>query len=292
MTHYEETKKQLKFGIILNGAFTLIELIGGLLSNSLALISDAMHDFADTAALALSYFANYKAQQYPTKEKTFGYHRASILAAFINASFLVAITIIIFYRAYLRILKPEPVHGLTIFLIAVFGALINGAIALRMWKSKDKDINLKSIFWHISEDALGWVGVIIAGLVIMYTGWYVIDPIISILIGLIVLYGAWEIIKETTNILLEGTPEHIDIDKVIKKIKSIPNINDVHDTHIWTLGSDYYALSTHVSIPNMKINESYNVLCKINKILKKEFNITHTTIEFECYNCSKDLKCN
>src|SRR3989338_3590098 len=281
MHDHRESKKNLIFGIVLNGSFTLVELAGGLLSNSLALISDAIHDLSDTIAIGISLYANEKAQAAPTKTKTFGYGRTTVLAALINAIALILITGFIFYRAYLRILEPKPVEGMIVFFIALVGMIVNGAIALRMWKSKDKDINMRSIFWHITEDFLGWIGVLISGVVIIFTDFYIIDPIMSILIGLIVLYSAWDIVKEGVNIFLEGVPRGIDVKKVEDSIKKIDKVKDVHDTHIWSLGPGNYSISAHVAVPNMKVDETYPILCRIHSELKK-FHIEHTTIEFEC----------
>jgi len=282
---HKENKKHIIFGILLNGSFTIIEFIVGLLSNSLALISDALHDLTDTLALFLSLFAAKKAEEKPTLEKTYGFHRATILAAFVNAIVLVLLTIFIFYRAYLRILNPEPVEGLYVLGLAVVGIIFNGAIVLRLWKSKDSDVNLRSIFWHIGEDALGWVGVLIAGIVLVFTNFYLIDPIMSILIGLIVLRGAWGIIKETTNILLEGVPKEIDLKKVNKEIKRINKIKDVHDVHVWSVGSRYNVLTAHVVIPDMRICDTNKIIDKVNKMLKEKFNISHSTLAFESKEC-------
>ncbi|MCC7572818.1 MAG: cation diffusion facilitator family transporter [Candidatus Methanofastidiosum sp.] len=289
--HYDEAKKSILYGIILNSIFTVIELVGGILSNSLALLSDTIHDFSDSVALGISYYANQKAQSSPTKNMTFGYRRTTILAALINSTVLILLTFFIFYRAYLRILNPEPVDGKMVFVIAVFGIITNGAIAFKMLKGKDKDLNIKSVFWHITEDFLGWVGVLIAGAVISLTGFYMIDPIISILIGLIVIYSAWGIFKESLNIILEGVPEGIDVNDIESEIRNIENVNNVHDLHVWSLGTNYNALSAHVVISDMTVDQSHEILNNINSILKEKFNIKHTTIEFECSHCDSNRVC-
>ncbi len=287
MEHHKEAKKQLILGLILNGSFTIIELVGGLLSNSLALVSDAMHDFTDTIALSLSLYANKKAVQKPSKTKTFGYKRATIIAALFNAIVLIALTFFIFYKAYQKIISPEKVNGMIVFVIAIFGIVFNGIVVLRMWKTKDKDINIKSVFWHLLEDALGWFGVLIAGIVIIFTGWYIIDPIISIVIGLIVIHGAYGIIKETLDIFMLAVPEGINIDEIAKEIKKIPKVVGVHDLHVWAVGSNHYALSGHILVKNMKISSAYPILCEANKMLKEKFKIDHTTMEFECEKCKR-----
>lgn len=289
--HYKEAKKSILYGIALNSIFTVIELVGGILSNSLALLSDTIHDFSDSVALGISYYANQKAQSSPTKTMTFGYRRTTILAAFINSTILMALTFFLFYRAYLRILNPEPVNGKMVFVIAIFGIITNGIIAFKMLRGKDKDLNIKSVFWHITEDFLGWIGVLIAGAIIYFTGAYIIDPIISILIGLIVIYSAWGIVKESVNIILEGVPEGLNVQEIGTEIKNIQNVNDAHDIHVWSLGTDYNALSAHVVISNMTVDQSHEVLNKINTMLKEKFSIEHTTIEFECSHCDSDRVC-
>jgi len=288
--HYKEAKKSILYGIALNSIFTVIELVGGILSNSLALLSDTIHDFSDSVALGISYYANQKAQSSPTKTMTFGYRRTTILAAFINSTILMALTFFLFY-SYLRILNPEPVNGKMVFVIAIFGIITNGIIAFKMLRGKDKDLNIKSVFWHITEDFLGWFGVLIAGTIIYFTGAYIIDPIISILIGLIVIYIAWGIVKESANIILEGVPEGLNVQEIGTEIKNIQNVNDAHDIHVWSLGTDYNALSAHVVISNMTVDQSHEVLNKINIMLKEKFSIEHTTIEFECTHCDSDRVC-
>lgn len=289
--HYKETKKSILYGIVLNSIFTVIELVGGILSNSLALLSDTIHDFSDSVALGISYYANQKAQSSPTKTMTFGYRRTTILAALINSTILMALTFFLFYRAYLRILNPEPVNGKMVFVIAIFGIITNGIIAFKMLRGKDKDLNIKSVFWHITEDFLGWIGVLIAGAIIYFTGAYIIDPIISILIGLIVIYSAWGIVKESANIILEGVPEGLNVQEIETEIKKIQNVNDAHDIHVWSLGTNYNALSAHVVISNMTVDQSHEILNKINTMLKEKFSIEHTTIEFECSHCDSDRVC-
>lgn len=289
MANHEEIHKEnrghIAYGIFLNGFFTIIEFVVGLLSNSLALMSDALHDLSDTLALLLSWFAAKKAEDKPTAEKTWGYHRATILAAFVNGIVLVLLTLFIFYRAYSRILNPEPVEGAYVFWLAVIGILFNGAILLRMRKAKESDLNLKSISWHIGEDVLGWIGVLIAGIVIIFTDFYIIDPIMSILIGLIVLKGAWGIIDEATHILLEGVPKNIALKDVEKEILKVKDVKGVHDTHVWNVGSKHNVLSAHIVVNDMMICDTNKIIGKINNILKKKFGIGHTTLAFESDKC-------
>lgn len=284
--HYQEASKQLRFGIILNAVFSVIEFVGGVFANSLALITDAVHDLTDAVSLFLAWLANKKAQRSPDVFKTFGYQRATILAAFINAVILVLITAGIYWRAYLKILNPEPVRGKVIFLIAVLGVIANSVVAWRFSKHK-KDASMRIIWWHFMEDVLGWIGVITAAIVIIFTGWYIIDPIASFFIGLIVLYGAWDVIRDTINVLLEGAPLGIATEDVIKELKSLPEIKGIHDLHIWSLDSQKNICSGHITIDDRKVSETNDVLQKIENLLKEKFNITHITIELECEKCKR-----
>lgn len=282
---HKQNRAYITFGILLNGSFTIIELIVGLIANSLVLISDALHDLTDTVALILSWFAAKKAEDEPNVDKTWGYQRATILAAFVNGIVLVLLTFFIFYRAYLRILNPEPVQGIYVFLLAVLGIIFNGAILIKIWKVKESDLNMRSIFWHIGEDVLGWIGVLIAGVVLIFSDFYIIDPIMSILIGLIVLRGTWEIIEESTNILLEGVPKDIILKDVEKEIKTIKEVKGIHDTHVWNIGSRYNVLSAHIIVRGMRICDTNKIINKINKMLEKKFDISHTTLAFESNEC-------
>lgn len=284
--HYREASRQLRFGIILNAAFSAMEFIGGVFANSLALITNAVHDLTDAVSLFLAWIANKKAQKSPDIFRTFGYQRATILAAFINAVILVLVTVGIYWRAYLKILNPEPVRGGSIFLIAVLGVIVNSVIA-RMFGKHKKDAGMKVIWWHFIGDVLSWIGVITVAIVVVSTGWYIIDPIASFFIGLVVLYGAWGVIKDTINVLLEGAPLGIATEEVIKELKSLPEIKGVHDLHIWSLDSKKNICSGHITIDDRRVSETSDVLKKIENLLKNKFNITHITIELECEKCKR-----
>lgn len=279
-----ENKKDILFGIFLNGTFSILEIIFGILSNSLALMSDAVHDFGDTFALLLSYWAVVKATKKPNAKRTWGYHRATILTAFINALVLIVLTSFIFYRALLRLFDPEPVNSNMMMGLAVLGVIFNGTITLRLFKKKDIDLNIKSIFWHIMEDALGWIGVLVAGILIRLTGYTIFDPAVSIIIGVIVLKGAWSVLKEAIDVLLESVPADVDSDMVARELIKIDKVKSVHDLHIWTIGSSYYAASLHAVINDMKICKTTPILKDIQKKLK-EHNIKHVTIAFESTGC-------
>jgi cobalt-zinc-cadmium efflux system protein len=283
---YRRSRREVLKGIVLNTLFMVVELVSGILSNSLALVSDATHDFADSVSLAIMYFALGKAGEEPTLRKTFGYHRVTVLAALTNAVLLVLVTLFIFYRAYLRVVNPEPVDGAIVFLVALLGMVFNGVVAFGLLRGHEGDINMRSVFWHVAEDALGWGGVLLAGAIIMATGFYLIDPIISVLIGLIVLKAAWSILVDATNILMEAVPKGLDAEKLKEAIESFGGVRGVHDLHVWSIGSSYHALSCHALVRNMKLVELQKLGLRIKRKLAKNYGVTHATIEFECEDCS------
>jgi cobalt-zinc-cadmium efflux system protein len=265
---------------------TLAELTGGILSNSLALLSDAGHMFTDSLALAITLLALKLSQKPATPTKTYGYLRMEILAAMINGATLIFISIYIFYEAYHRFLAPPFVNSSLMLIIAFIGLFANLLGIFLLWKISWENLNIRSAFLHIAGDALSSVGVIFAGAVILYTGWYIIDPVISVFIGIIILISALKLVSESTNILLEGVPKHIDINLLVGEVKKIPGICDFHDVHIWTITSGVYALSGHVLIDDQMISKSSEILNAVNELLHQKYGIGHTTLQFECEKCS------
>ncbi|HHN81195.1 MAG TPA: cation transporter [Methanomicrobia archaeon] len=282
---YGKSRRSILLGIIVNGLFTVVELVVGIFANSLALVNDAVHDFTDTLTLAFSWWATRFAETPSDNQRTWGYHRATILAAFVNGIGLVLITLFIFYRAYGRILSPEPVEGIYVLAVAIIGIVANGYIVWRLRRASRHDVNLKSIYWHMSEDALGWGGVLVAGIVMTLTEFYLIDPLISIVIGLIVLSGAYSVLKEAADILLESVPSHIDIDDVRAAMRGHADIRDVHDLHVWVIGPGHYALSAHVKVAEMRVRDTDPIVRDLQEMLRNRFGITHVTIAFETEQC-------
>ncbi len=269
----------------------MLEIFAGLRSGSLALLSDAGHNFTDALALILAAFASTLQSRPANHVKTFGYHRAGVLAAFVNALTLVVIAGLILYEAVERLRHPRPV-GINLMLIVAAAALVlNGGI---MWslKSRSKgDLNVRAAFVHMMGDALGAVAIILGAIAIRYTGWLQIDPILSILIGLLIVYTAWDIIKEALNILLEGLPSGLELASVTNAMREVPGVTDVHDLHIWSIGSSTHALSCHVLIEDMPPSASESILQRIQDVLCG-FHIYHSTIQFEHTRCSlSDLGC-
>lgn len=277
------TGKILRWSFVVTLAFVVVELAAGIQAHSLALLSDAGHNFTDALALILAAIAYQIQSRPPNDVKTYGYHRAGVLAAFVNALTLVAISIWIFYEAWQRLAVPEAVSEWTMLIVAAVGLLVNGSIMLGLHRGRH-DLNVRAAFVHMLGDALGSVGIIAGALIISWTGWHRVDPILSILIGLLIIWSAWDIIKESLNVLLEGLPRGLQLSSVIEALRHVDGVVDVHDLHIWTLGSAAHALSCHVQIADMPPSESESILRRINEVLCG-FHIHHTTVQFEHSKC-------
>jgi cobalt-zinc-cadmium efflux system protein len=269
----------------------LAEIVGGVLSNSLALLSDAGHMFTDTLALALSFFAMKFAGMPATEKKTFGFYRLEILAALLNGITLVLISLYIMYEAYQRILNPQPVAGTLMLIVAVIGLIVNIVGALFLVKHHETNLNIRGAFLHIIGDAISSVGVIIGGIVILYTGWYLIDPILSILIALGIIAGAIGLVSESVSILLESAPSHINIAAVAGEIAKIDGVREAYHVHVWTITSGVYALSAHVIIDDRPVSGSRVLLDAITQRLTDRFKIMHSTIQLECERCDEGGSC-
>jgi cobalt-zinc-cadmium efflux system protein len=269
----------------------IAEFVGGLLANSLALLSDAAHMLADILALLLSIVAFKVSSRPPTKKITFGFYRLEIFAAQINGGVLVFLSLFIFYEAYLRLMHPEPIKSVLMMVIATIGLVANMASARVLLQSSKKNLNVKAAFLHIVGDLLSSIGVIIGGIIIFFTGWFTVDPILSILIGLVILKGAYGVVKETAAVLLEAVPKHIDLEKLIGEVEAIKGVHSFHDVHVWTITSGLYALSGHVQIQDQQISESTRVMEVIQEHLRKRYHINHTTLQLECHACEPDRVC-
>jgi cobalt-zinc-cadmium efflux system protein len=283
-SHYHLIAK-MRFAVILTMGILLLELVGGILTNSLALLSDAGHVFADVFALGLSWVALALSGLPPNQRKTYGYFRAEVLAAVTNGITLFLVALWIFYEAARRISSPEPVRSLEMFLIATVGLAVNGVVLLRLKGATEESLNIKSAFLHVLGDMLSSVGVIVGGIIMLVTKFYVVDPIISILIGLIILRGAVGVIRECSNILLEGVPQGIKLSEVEKILKHIPEVVDIHDLHVWSISQAHPALSAHIVVEEQTTHSTTEILNEIQTEMMKSFNIEHLTIQFECLCC-------
>lgn len=280
-----EREKKLLLILAFNVTLMVLEVAGGIVSRSLALLSDAGHMLTDSLAVFLSYLAIHWSRRPADHRKTFGYHRAEILVALANGVALAAIAGYIFYEAVLRFFHPQEIKTGILLAIATIG-LAGNLFGLFILKGEShENLNVRSAFFHILADTLSSVGVIFGGVIIWYTGWYLVDSLIGMLIGGIVLRGAVDLVMESGEILLEATPRDIDIAHLQREVAQIPGVEDLHDIHIWTIGSGMRALSAHVLTDNISTRESQEIACRVRAVLGEKFNITHTTLEMECETC-------
>ena len=292
--HQHRLQRKFRFAILLTIFVLGIEIVGGILSNSLALLSDAAHVFSDSLSLIMSWLAIYLSTRPATSSRTYGYHRTEVFAAFINGVSLIAISGWIFYEATHRFMEPEPVKSKEMLVVAIIGFIANMAIVWLFHGEGHKSLNVRSAVLHVIGDALASVGVIVGGAVMYWTGWFIVDPILSGGIGIIILIGSFRVTKEAVHILLEASPKHADAHKVAACINAIDSVKDVHDMHIWSLCSNYLALSTHVSIVEDASRSSHELRQEINDKLQTQFGIFHTTIQIEQIGCPHEgsLLCN
>jgi cobalt-zinc-cadmium efflux system protein len=265
------------------------EIIGGLLANSLALLSDAGHMLTDILALGLSIVAMRFAQKPPTASKTFGFYRLEILAAFFNGMLLFFISFYIFYEAYHRLVHPEEIKGLFMLVVAAIGLLANVVGIVILKKSALKNLNVKSAFFHMVGDTISSVGVIVGGLVILYTGWNLVDSLIGIFIAMLILGGAYRLVRESIDIFLEATPKDINMAKMLDDLHKIKGVKEIHHLHLWTITSGIYAMSAHVLIEDLLVSRSTQILQEIERLLQGKYGMEHTTIQFESEFCGDDL---
>ena len=286
---HEMAKQTLRLAFFLTMLILAAELLGGYLSNSLALLSDAGHVLTDIFALGLAWFATAQAERPANASKTFGYHRVGILAAMINAVTLIVIALAIVWEAAQRFQHPEKVEPLVMFLAAGIGIAINLFIGFRLQKEGD-NLNVRAAALHVFGDVGASVAVIVAALVILLTGWYPIDPILSIGIAVLIAVGAWRILRETTDILLEAVPKDISLSEMVRDMMRVPGVQDVHDLHVWGITSGMNALSCHASIADLPPSESAFILQALEAMLREKYRIGHTTIQFESH-AHKDAYC-
>jgi cobalt-zinc-cadmium efflux system protein len=280
------TGKVLQWSMAVTFLFVVLEVVAGLRAHSLALLSDAGHNFTDAGALLLASVGFYLQGKPADEIKTYGYHRAGVLSAFVNALTLIGLSAWIFYESVLRLRNPEPVHEGVMLVIAAVGLAVNAGIMLALRTASKNDINVRGAFIHMLGDALGSVAIIGGAIAIRYTGWVQIDPILSIVIGVLVVWSAWDITRESLNILLEGLPRGIRLQDVASSMRTIEGVLDVHDLHIWSLGSSTHALSCHVLIEDVPPSASDCILRRLNKVLEDRFHISHTTVQFEHVSCA------
>jgi cobalt-zinc-cadmium efflux system protein len=280
----QHTSKVLRISLFVTAAYIVLLVVAGIRAHSLALLSEAGHNLADFVALLLSLVAVFLHTRPPSATHTYGYHRAGVLAARVNAATLVIISFLIFYEAFRRTQQPHPVHAATMMWVAAAGVVMNGVIALMLYRTH-RDVNIRSALLHEIGDTLSTAAVIAGGWVILITGQSWIDSALSFGIGALILWSSFGILRETLNILLEGMPRGMKLAAVEAAIRKVDGVNDVHDLHVWSIGSETSALSCHISIADIPPSASERILREVKERLHHDFRIDHTTIQFENVVC-------
>ena len=280
--HGATPSRRLAVALVVSLVILALEVVGGLASNSLALLSDAGHVLTDACAIALSWFASVQAERPPNARQTYGFHRAGILAALANAATLIAISIFIAVEAVHRLLDPEPVATGVMLAIAVVGLVANLAVAWYLRPRGATNLNLRAALAHVQADALGSVAVIVGAVAIGLGGPLQIDPLLSVAIGVVIVVGGWSIARETLEILMESAPRGLDVDQVVADLQAIPGVVAVHDVHVWSLAAQMPALSAHVRVAGATHADGDRVLGDIQRHLAERFGIDHNTIQIEC----------
>jgi cobalt-zinc-cadmium efflux system protein len=297
MTHSHDhgatpTRRRLVFSILITLLFVFVEVIAGYFSGSLALISDAGHNFADALALIFAWYGVWIALKPSTARRTFGYHRVGTLAALVNSVSLVVIALLVFWEAIDRLRHPQLVHSTPMIIVAVMALVMNTVISLWLRGGAKKDLGVRSAYVHMLGDAISAAGVVVAGLVVAFTGASIADAVVSILIGILILGSSWGILKESVNVLLEAIPAGMNMVEVEQTIANVHGVLEVHDLHVWTIGSGMVCCSCHVMVNEQSVRSGENVLRAVTEELEHNFGIAHTTIQVEVEGCDpNDMYC-
>ena len=283
--HAPASGRVLVWSLIATSVFVLLEVLAGVRSHSLALLSDAGHNATDALALVLAWFAVYLQSKPADESRTFGYHRAGVLAAFVNALVLIVLSAWMLYESWVRLMNPVAPDAGVMLWVAAVAIVMNGGIMLALQRSGANDINLRGAFLHMMGDMFGAAAIVVGALVMRATGWTRVDPLLSIAISILIVWTAWDITRESLNILLEGLPRGLRLQEVVDAVRTVEGVQDVHDLHIWSLGSSSHALSCHVLIEDMPPSRSDSILRCVQKVLGSRFQIHHTTIQFEHASC-------
>jgi cobalt-zinc-cadmium efflux system protein len=283
-----QTTSRLALSLILTLGFVVIEAIAGIIGNSLALLTDAAHNFTDVIALGLSWYSIRLTSRPANGRKTYGYHRAGILVALLNSTTLVLISLGIFYEAYRRFTSPPEVQAGILVTVGIIAVIINLVTAMLVHKGSDHDLNLRSAFVHLMGDVISTIGAVIAGVIIYFTNANWLDPFVSVLIGFLILYNAWGILRDSVDILLEATPRDVDTVKLVDDVKQINGVLGVHDIHIWSLTQNLRTMSAHILTDDVSISMGADIQRQINEVVFHRYNIAHATLQLECVGCTPD----
>lgn len=291
--HFHDVKTGviLKVSIFLMLALAVAEAVAGYLTHSLALWSDAAHNLTDSVALILAWFAFYLQSRPATNVKTYGYHRAGVLAAFVNALALLVVAGYIFYEAFERLRTPRPVDAGWMMLVAAIGFVIDTGVSLALLRRSHGDLNVRTAYIHTAADAASTAAIVVGAFFIKTTGLLQIDALLGFLIGGLILWSSVGILRESLNILLEGLPRSMRLESVVSAILQVEGVEAVHDVHVWSLGSNVHAMSGHAVIADLPPSESAEILRRINDVLERQFHISHTTIQFENSLCDAHGDC-
>lgn len=284
--------RKLKIGILLTGLIFVVEVIGGLASNSLALLADAGHVLADVLAMALTWYGIRQMERPSSYLMTFGYHRVGVLVAIVNTISIFGIAFFVFFEAYHRWQDPPEVNSLLMSTVAVVGLAVNVLVAYWLHNEPRDNINVRSAFWHVMGDALASVAVIAGGILMAVTGLFIIDPILSVLIGFTIAFSAWKIFREGLKVLLEATPHQVDVNGMIEAMKGTEGVRDVHDVHAWSISPELHAMSAHVVIDDLLVSQGALIRQQIEEVLRERFHIDHSAIQMESAQCeASDVFC-
>ena len=284
-----QTISRLALSLGLTALFVVLEAAAGIYANSLALLTDAAHNFTDVIALGLSWYAVSLTTRPSNSQKTYGYHRAGILAALANSTTLVLISLGVFYEAYQRFKSPPEVKSGVLIVVGLIAVVVNLVTALLVRRGSEHDLNLRSVFLHLIADVISTVGAVIAGVIIYFTHANWLDPFVSVLIGFLILYSAWGILRETVGILLESTPRDVDMQAMVDDIKQVKGVLGVHDLHVWSLAQNLRTMSAHILTDDLPISEGANIQWQINEVVFHRYNIAHATLQLECVDCEPDM---
>lgn len=285
----EMSNRRLLWVTLLNVVITVVEIIGGLVSNSLSLLSDAIHNLGDSSAVFIAFLAGKRGNKQPDKRNTFGYKRIEILAALFNGVVLIAICLFLFVEAYKRFKNPEPIHGRTMFIVAVVGLLANLFSVLILQKDKNQNLNVKAAYLHLLGDTLSSVAVILGGLAIWFWGLIWLDPLITTLVGIYIIWHTWSVVRETVDILMQSSPLDIDIDEIKTHIEEIEGVQNMHHVHVWKLDDVNSFFEAHINLEeNILMEGAMKIKTAIEDLLKNHYNISHTTLQIE-YKCCPEV---
>ncbi|MGP1462033.1 cation diffusion facilitator family transporter [Tannerella forsythia] len=278
--------RKLLWVTLLNFSITIVQIIGGVLSNSLSLISDAIHNLGDSSAIFIAFLAGKHAEKQPDERKTFGYKRIEILAALFNAVVLIAICIYLFFEAYERFVTPEPIKGKVMLFVAVFGLMANLISVVVLHKDKSHNLNVRAAYLHLLGDTLSSVAVIVGGVAIWIWELYWLDPLITVLVGVYIIRHTWSIVRQTVNILMQATPDGIDVNMLKRKVEEFSEVENMHHLHIWRMDDEHIHLEAHINLcEDRMLSDVQQIRRHLEAMLSEEFGIGHVTLQFEYKGC-------